>query len=94
MAYVTTNPPALAEGAFAGVGNKWRYISADIAATVAAASYFTNGGSLGMKVGDLVFVHDTATPKITSHLVLTVSATYPGAVDLGDGTVIGTNTNS
>lgn len=94
MAYATTNPPALLMPAFAGAGGIWRYSSADPTATVDGSGYITNGGNLGMKVGDLVIVNDTATPLITTHQVITVSATAPGAVDLSNGTTVGTATNS
>jgi hypothetical protein len=94
MAYATSNPPRLLVGAFAGAGNIWRYTSADATATVDGAGYITNGGNLGMKVGDFVIVVDTATPLITGHSVISVNSTAPGAVDLSNGTTIGLNTNS
>lgn len=53
----------------------WIYVSADDDATVNGASYFSNGIALGMKVGDLVYVFDTATPKGSVHFVTSVSAT-------------------
>lgn len=77
MAYVTTNQPDLM------VGNHttkiWAYKSADVVATVRGAGYFTNGGkginpNLGMKVGDLLLVQDTATPLATLCYVSAVSA--------------------
>lgn len=88
MAYVTSNPPILqVEG---GVGNKgmafWSYTSADAAATVAGASYFSNGVALGMKLNDLLFVVDTATPLTTTHRVKTIGAT---AVTVSAGTTVG-----
>jgi hypothetical protein len=66
--------------------NVWTYSSADAAATVAGASYFSNGVALGMKLNDLVIVIDTATPLITSHRAKTIGAT---AVTLSAGTTIG-----
>ena len=61
-----------------------------------ASGFITNGGSLGMKVNDIVLHKDSTTDAtaLTSHKVVAVSSTYPGAVDLGDGTVIGSATNS
>lgn len=95
MAYVTTNPPILTtEGPLTGAGQLWRYSSADAAATVDVAGYITNGGQLGMKVGDLVNVYDTVNLITTTHRVVSVSATAPGAVDLGDGTPVGVATNT
>lgn len=88
--YSTSAPPQLLVGAFnAGISssqNLWAYVSADAAATVAGASYFSNGVALGMKLNDLVFVFDTATPLVTCHRVKTVGAT---AVTVSSGTTIG-----
>lgn len=95
MTYATTNPPQLL---LQSIGNgtpaRWSYTSADVAATVDGSGYITNGGALGMKVGDLVEVRDTATPLTTSHYVVSVSATYPGAVDLSNGITIGNGSNT
>lgn len=97
MAYATTNPPRLL---MAGIMNQgpavWTYSSTDAAATVDASGYITNGGSLGMKVGDLVLVSDTddTNSLISGHTVVTVSATYPGAVDLSNGITLGGGSNT
>lgn len=93
MAYSTSNPPALVQQPLTGgAGKFWIYKSTDAAATVDAANYITNGGSLGMSVGDLVLVIDTdASPVIaTWHQV---SATGDGTTDLNDLTTI-TQTDS
>lgn len=93
MAYSTSNPPALVQQPLTGgAGKFWVYKSTDAAATVDAANYITNGGSLGMAVGDLVLVIDTdASPVIaTWHQV---SATGDGTTDLNDLTTI-TQTDS
>lgn len=93
MAYSTSNPPALiSQGVGGGTVRIWSYKSTDAAAVVDAANYITNGGSLGMQVGDLVFVVDTdATPPITT--LHQVSATGDGTTDLNDLTTI-TQTDS
>lgn len=65
MAYATTNPPALLQDRVMGGGAIWSYISADARATVVAADYFTNGKSLGMKLGDVVNCVVTATGVLT-----------------------------
>lgn len=95
MAYSTSAPPVLITQAIAGV-RIWYHTSADATAAVDASGFITNGGSLGMKVNDIVLHKDSTTDAtaLTSHKVVTVSSTYPGAVDLGDGTVIGSATNS
>lgn len=95
MAYSTSNPPVLVtESPIQGPGQRWMYRSTDAANVVDVAGYITNGGDLGMKVGDVVECVDTSTGIISAHRVVTVSATAPGAVDLGDGTVIGSATNT
>lgn len=88
MAYSTSNPPKLLVQGVAGEGPSiWTYSSTDAAATVDAANYITDGGSLGMKVGDLVYVMDTdaSPPIVTLHQV---SATGNGTTDLNDLTTI------
>lgn len=94
MAYATSNPPALMMDRIGGGNAVWSYASTDALATVDGAGYITNGGALGMKVGDIVFVNDTTNGITSTHRVITVSSTYPGVVDLGNGTTIGTATNS
>lgn len=94
MPYSTDNPPRCRSDSFAGAGNLWYYTSADAAAVVDTAGYITNGGRLGLKVGDLVQVYNTAGLIHTQHRVVSVSAVEPGAVDLGDGTTVGTATNT
>lgn len=92
MSYSTTNPPKLLVPRIAGAGaNLWTYSSTDAATTVDASGYITNGGQLGMKVGDVVFVTDTDASPVanTIHVVTTVSSTSPGAVDLSTGVDIG-----
>ncbi len=73
MAYVTSNPPVLLVESVGGGLSIWGYKSTDDDATVNGASYFTNGVTLGMKVGDIVLVSDTTTPKGSLHFVTSVS---------------------
>ena len=95
MTYSTSNPPALQSQ---NIGNTvpatWVYSSTDATATVDGSGYITNGGNLGMKVGDTVIVNDTTNTITTMHRVISVSSTAPGAVDLSNGTTVGTATNS
>lgn len=95
MAYSTSAPPILINQPIAGV-RMWYHTSADATAAADASGFITNGGSLGMKVNDVVFHKDSTTDAtaLTMHKVVTVSSTYPGAVDLSDGTVVGSATNS
>lgn len=74
MSYSTSNPPVLiAQSVGGGSGNVWLYKSADVDSDVNGASYFSNGVTLGMKVGDIVLVIDTTTPKGSFHYVASVS---------------------
>ena len=76
MAYATTNPPQIVAPALGTKGpNIWTYESADLDSAVNAANYFSDGVALGMKVGDMVYVYDTTTPKGSQHFVTSVTAT-------------------
>lgn len=90
MSYSTSTPPRLLIGGVSGAQNLWIYASADAHADVDASGYFTNGYKLGMRDGDQIIVIDTNL-KITSWHYIEVSGT---TVDLADGTVIGSTTNS
>lgn len=75
MAYVTTNQPVRMDaGALTGAGQIWYYSSADTDDTVIAAGYVTDAQHLGMKVGDVVFIWDTA-GKLSVAGVTAVSST-------------------
>jgi hypothetical protein len=75
MAYSTSIPPALLVGRIGGAPAIWSYRSADAVGDVDASGYFTNGKALGMTLGDVVFVYDTATPLVTTCWVSAVNAT-------------------
>lgn len=94
MSYSTSNPPRLVTQAIAGP-RVWMYSSGDTGAQVQVSGYITNGGALGMKVGDLVYSvdNDTANYVWSAFAVATVSSTYPGAVDLVNATAVTTTTN-
>jgi hypothetical protein len=90
MTYSTSAPP---RAVFAGRVNAgpmlWIYSEASAAAAaIDASGYITNGGALGMRVGDLVLHLNVATGIWSGHTVMTVSSTAPGAVDLSNGTTI------
>lgn len=74
MAYSTTNPPALLQDRLMGGGAVWSYISADERAAVVAAGYFSNGRSLGMKLGDVVNCVVDSTGVLTVASVTAVNA--------------------
>jgi lipid-binding SYLF domain-containing protein len=61
MAYSTSNPPAMVSQRFGGNGPAlFSYKSTDAIATVCGSSYVSNGNALGMKVGDVVMVLNSA----------------------------------
>ena len=95
MAYSTSAPPQLITQVIAGI-RIWYHTSADATAAVDASGFITNGGELGMVAGDIVYHKDSTTnaTALTMHKVVSVSTTAPGAVDLSDGTVVGSATNS
>ena len=96
MAYLTnTTPPQLAEQNISEQVNRiWSMSGTDASATVRVTGYISDGGKYGMKVGDLVRYLDTNLNIMSTLIVESVSSTYPGAVDLGDATVIGSTTNT
>lgn len=74
MAYATSNSPAKVADMIGGGGTLWIYKSADVDSDVNASDYFTNGEDLGMVIGDIVLVIDTATPKGSVHFVSAIDA--------------------
>lgn len=84
MTYSTSNPPVLlAEGLNGGL-SVWGYKSTDVDSATNASDYYSNGVLLGMKVGDIVLVSDTTTPKTSFHGVVSASG---DAVTTGFGAV-------
>lgn len=94
MAYTSANLSCVVQ-AIAGP-SIWHHTSADATAAVDTSGFITDGGSRGMKVNDIVYHKDSTTTAtaLTMHKVVSVSATYPGAVDLSDGIVVGSATNT
>lgn len=87
MAYSTSTPPVLIiEGGINGkAANIWSYFTTDASTVVDTLNYFTNGGSLGMKVGDIVFVINSST---FATQIMIVSATGDGTTNLTDGLAV------
>jgi len=85
MAYSETGLQPIGGQSKAGSAPQmWAYTSADAIATVNTSGYFNNASDL-MKVGDLIYVRDSATP--TASLVIVLS-NASGVVDVSDGTAI------
>ncbi len=85
MAYTTANPPMLFANGVGGAARIWVYKSADPIATINTAGYFTNGGDLGLKVGDPIFVIDSASTLV--HVAF-FNAVGNGTTDITDGLAI------
>lgn len=62
----------------------YTYTSADAIADVNTAGYF-NDLSDTLAVGDIIFVHDSATPTMS---IVMVASNAAGVVDVTDGTAI------
>jgi hypothetical protein len=62
----------------------YTYVSADAIATVNNSGYF-DALSGTLAVGDIIFVHDSATPTMT---IVTVLSNASGVVDVSDGTAV------
>lgn len=75
MVYSTAEPPALTAGPLAGLGGqRWVFFTNDTPATVAGASYFTNGVALGMRLGDEVLIINKTTFVIATARVITIAS--------------------
>ena len=74
MAYETTNPPKCILSGFGGSASIWQYTDGDAHTDVDASGYFTDGGALGMEVGDVVYVQNSSGYTTTLHSVSAVSA--------------------
>ena len=94
MAYTSANLVCVSYAPLTGAGQLWQHSSADAGVTVRVASFITDGGAKGMRVGDLVQHTDTGTKIVSTHRVMTVSSTYPGVVDLSDSTTTASGTNT
>ena len=85
MAYSETGLQPIGGQAKAGSAPQmWAYTSTDAIATVNTAGYFNDASDV-LKVGDLIYVHDSNTP--TASLVVVLS-NASGVVDVSDGTTI------
>lgn len=95
--YQSANLHLINEGGIGGGAPAlWTHLSTDAAALAQVTGYITDGGDRGMKVNDIVIHIDSdATPPLASTLVVvSVSATAPGAVDLGNAVSLGGATNT
>ena len=83
MAYAVAGLQPIGGQAKAGnAPQMWSYTSADAIATVNTSGYFNDAADL-LKVGDLIYVYDSATPTASLVVVLSNTGTV---VDVSDGT--------
>lgn len=85
MAYSVTGLQPIGGQSKAGnAPQMWSYSSADAIATVNTSGYFNDAADL-LKVGDLIYVYDSATPTASLAVVLSNTGTV---VDVSDGTAL------
>jgi len=85
MAYSATGLQPIGGQSKAGNAPQvWSYTSTDAIATVNTSGYFNSASDL-LKVGDLMYIRDSATP--TASLVIVLS-NASSVVDISDGTAI------
>lgn len=84
MAYSNTGLNTVAASKRGNAPSIYTYTSADAIATVNTTGYF-NDLSDTLAVGDIIFVHDSATPTMSIVVVLSNAS---GVVDVSDGTAV------
>jgi hypothetical protein len=84
MAYSSTGWNVIGAAKKGNAPSMYTYTSADAIATVNTSGYF-NDLSDTLAVGDIIFVHDSATPTMS---IVMVASNASGVVDLTDGTAI------
>ncbi len=84
MAYSNTGLNTVAASNRGNAPSIYTYTSADAIATVNTSGYF-NDLSDTLAVGDIIFVHDSATPTMSIVVVLSNAS---GVVDVSDGTAV------
>jgi len=90
MAFTSTGLSAAGGQSKAGNAPQvWTYSSGDAIATVNTSGYFNSVASL-LKVGDVIYVHDSVTPTMS---IVWVRSNNGTTVDVSDGLTV-TATNS
>jgi hypothetical protein len=84
MAFSNTGLNTVAASKRGNAPSIYTYTSADAIATVNTTGYF-NDLSDTLAVGDIIFVHDSATPTMSIVVVLSNAS---GVVDVSDGTAV------
>ncbi len=84
MAFSTAGWGVIGASKKGNAPSMYTYTSADAIATVNTAGYF-NDLSDTLAVGDIIFVHDSATPTMS---IVMVASNASGVVDVTDGTAV------
>ena len=84
MAYSSAGFNVIGAANSGNAPSMYTYTSADAIATVNTAGYF-NDLSDTLAVGDIIFVHDSATPTMS---IVMVASNAAGVVDVTDGTAV------
>lgn len=85
MAYAEAGlQPIGGQGKAGSAPQMWSYTTTDTIATVNTSGYFNSAADL-LKVGDLIYVHDSNTPTATLVVVLSNASSV---VDVSDGTAL------
>ena len=84
MAYSSTGWNVIGAAKKGNAPSLYTYTSADAIADVNTSGYF-NDLSDTLAVGDIIFVHDSATPTLS---IVMVASNASGVVDVTDGTPI------
>jgi len=84
MAYSSAGFNVIGAAKKGNAPSMYTYTSADAIATVNTSGYF-NDLSDTLAVGDIIFVHDSATPTMS---IVMVASNASGVVDVTDGTAI------
>lgn len=84
MAYSNTGLNTVAASKRGNAPSIYTYTSTDAIADVNTSGYF-NDLSDTLAVGDIIFVHDSATPTMSIVVVLSNAS---GVVDVSDGTAV------
>ena len=84
MAFATSGFNVIGAAKSGNAPSIYTYTSTDAIATVNTSGYF-NDLSDTLAVGDVIFVHDSATPTMN---IVMVASNASGVVDVTDGTAI------
>jgi len=84
MAYSSTGWNVIGAAKKGNAPSMYTYTSADAIATVNTSGYFDDLSDT-LAVGDIIFVHDSATPTMS---IVMVASNASGVVDVTDGTAI------